>query len=414
MKKVQEEQNFIKSLYNKWNNNDYCLNFRMYIFKDSKFNFLNKDQLNYLLSMKNQVINDLPFLGNFCTSKLVLNNIYINDDILNYDFVLEEPTIKHQDGYPVKVVSKYTLICKQYLNRDIVVIISKFFTDYNFLLSILYTLPDFIILKTNLGLDFKYTIPKFKELFLERSMLEFLKTALTDSLNIYKYSIDEYEFDIITLSSNFNESEVTTLKTSPWKKNTLNSINFYYKNNSGNKKNFTITNKACIFSDICMNEDIFYSLLNIIYLITKNSYYINFLTPLKLIINEYCNYIHKDMYSSARNLQLQIITQEFKDILFNNYKISASLSTEIYISAAFNVFIKLYNSKTEVQNTINFEIFEYPSLVNFIKIYIKNKYKYLLQDEAIIHMLCKLHNILKHSKNEEDLINFYKNTYSNS
>lgn len=409
----REQLEFIKNLYNKNNNEDYCLNFRIYSFKSSKFKALSEEQKEYLFSMKDQIINNLPFLGNFCASKLTLNSCFEIDNIVHYTFTLETSSIKHKDGYPVKIISNNTVMCKHYLNRDVIAIISKVFTDYNFLLSIIHIFPDFIKLKTNLGLDFQYTIPKFNELFLEKSVLQFFKSIFDDSLVVCNFSIDDLQFDVLQLSALFHENDVIILKPVTSSKKLINSIDFYYKDKTEIRRKFIINNKACIFSDICITEEFFYSLVDIIYLLNKNSYYMNFLKPFKLSIDEYCSYIHKDMYQTARNMHMQLICKEFKDILISHFKLNIHILTDIYFSVLFNVLIELYNKISETSLSLNFEISEYPSLQNFIKIFVKNKYHSQLDDNSIIRMFSKLNNILKQCKTEEDIINFYKNTYSN-
>lgn len=353
------------------------LHLNFYLFKNRrKKPFIDKEE-QCIYSLKGKIINDLPIIGSFCKEKCILEDVKFFTDYVDYRFKFEKETIKFTEGRPIKVISSLIIEGRNYFKKAIAVVLANGEEEEKIVLSIVYTIEDYIKLKLSSGLEFTYTSPRYKELSMDKSQMEVIKGFLKYKLRASELDGDEENVRSIKIDGFTTriEDDSNLLKSfSP--KTKLKIIEFYYKDFEGKKQKVALSENGKLLSSVFLEVEGFEEIIRLIYLVQNCIEVKEFLTPVELIIDEYCNFVHKEMLEAARGRQRNLICDELKDMVGEHYSV-------VYLNTVMNVLIKLCQVKMRTEDVGNVEASTYLYLTEFLQLFLKKKYNVNLTEMEI-------------------------------
>lgn len=372
----------------------------LYVFKDRRREpFIDKEK--YCVdSLKGQVINDLPMIGSFCKSKCILEDVKFFTSHADYRFRFEKEAIRVNGGTPIKVIRTLIIEARYYFKRGIAAVLANGEEEEKSVLSIIYTIEGYVKLKLSSGLEFTYVSPRYKELTLDKTQIEVINEFLKFKLRANELDGVEGNDRSIKLDGFTTriQDDSNLLKCfSPKAK--LKIIEFYYKDFDGKKQKVTLSENGKLTSSVFLEVKAFEEIVRLIYLVKNCLEVKEFLTPVEFIIDEYCNFVHKEMLEEARGRQRLLICDELKDML-SNYS-----SSVVYLNTVMNVLIKLCQMNRKPEDVKDTEVSQYLYLTEFLQLYLKKKHNINLTERDVgdyFQILNKL--IAKTDKDECRLI----------
>jgi len=349
----------------------------LYLFKNRKREPFIEKEKQCIYSLKGKVINDLPIIGSFCRAKCTLEDMGFFTDHVDYRFKFDKEAIKFTEGRPIKVISSLIIEVRYYFKRGIAVVLANGEEEERTVLSIIYTIEDYIKLKLSSGLEFTYASPRYKELTMDKAQMEVVNGFLKYKLRASELDGNEENTRSIKLDGFTTRiQDDSNLLKSFAPKTKIKIIEFYYKDFEGKKQKVTLSENGKLTSSVYLEIEAFEEIVRLIYLVQNCSEIKEFLTPVELIIDEYCNFVHKEMLEEARGRLRLLICDELKDMALDCYSV-------VYLNTIMNVLIRLCQMKMKSQDIMSIEVSQYLSLTEFLQLYLKKKYNINLTEMEI-------------------------------
>jgi len=367
----------------------------LYLFKNRRKEPFMEKEKQCIDSLKGKAINDLPIIGSFCRSKCILEDVKFFINHVDYRFKFEKERIKFTEGRPIKVISPLIIEARYYFKKGLAVVLANGEEQEKTVLSIIFTIEDYIKLKLSYGLEFTYVSPRIKELTMDKAQLEAINEFLKYKLRASELDGNEENARSIKLDGFTTriQDDSNLLKSfSP--KTKLKIIEFYYKDFHGKKQKVTLSENGKLTSSVLLEVAAFEEIVRLIYLVKNCLEAKEFLTPVELIIDEYCNFIHKDMLEEARGRQKLLICDELKDMVGNGYSV-------VYLNTLMNVLIGLCQMKVKEEDISNKEVSQYLYLTEFLQLYLKKNYKINLTERDISNYFTILNKLMVNSDRDE-------------
>lgn len=376
---------------------------QLYYFNNLKYNTITKEQKEWVYSLKDKVLNDLPLIGSFCTSKCKMEDIFIDGEMIYFKFIFEIESIKHEEGRPIKYISPLVVESKNFLSKGISAIICNKEIKYDKILSIINAIPSYVSLKLNPGLQFKYNPPSFKEINLQEDKLVYIKAFFEN--NLFKTTEKGVtKFALLRTNALLYES---TLLNSSSRKGKCKVIEYYFNSSEG-KKSLSINCHGSIYASYPIEEGTFRDIVKLIYIIYKIPKIEDFLNPIHSIMKEYLSFIHTEVTTDARVRQTALLIEDVRSIVKEILKNEEPSS--VYITIVLNILIELSKRKKfEAIYTSKIDFTDYWVLRDFIKLYLKKKFKTNLEEQRILEAMCETSDLIQKSQGDEErLISLYR------
>ena len=357
-----------------------------YLNNKRKESFTEKEK-QLLYNLKGRAINDLPIIGSFCRGKCILEDVKYFTYHVDYRFNFEKEAIKVIEGRPVKVLSNLIIEGRYYFKKGMAAVLVNGEIEEKSALSIMYTIEDYIKLSLHPGLEFTYTVPKYKELLIDRLQMERIADFLKYKLRASELDGDVEKARSIKLdgfASRFQDESNLLKVFSP--KSKIKIVEFYYKDLSGKKQKVSISENGKLFSTILLEQEAFEEIVELIYVIQNCTIIKEFLIPVESIIDEYCSFVHKGMIEEARCRQRVLICDEFKELVEQaiiSHFDEKHCCRVVYLNTAMNVLVKLCLDRKKAINIDNFEENPFSYLTEFLQLYARKKFHVDLKEKDI-------------------------------
>ena len=170
----------------------------LFLLKNRKRETLIEREKQCIYNLKGKIINDLPIIGSFCKNKCILEDVKFFADYTDYRFKFDKEAIKLTGERPIKIISTLFIEGRYYFKKGVTAILANGEEEERTVLSIIYTIEDYVKLKLSSGLEFTYASPKYKELTMDKAQMEVINRFL-------KYKLRASELD-------GNEDNVRSIK----------------------------------------------------------------------------------------------------------------------------------------------------------------------------------------------------------
>lgn len=376
---------------------------QFYYFDNMKYNELTQLQKKCLISLEGKVLNDLPLIGVFCSSKCVMEEVKIENNRVYFKFNFEIEEIKQEQGKPVRYAVKKIVRSINYLSKGISAIVAEEEEiKYEKILSIINAIPSYVNLRLNPGFQFNYRVPSFKEVVLEESKLKYIRAFMDNNIVMVKKEELRYFTFVNDVSP---EMDMIFLNPSPIR-GKVKAIEYSYRDVDG-KKSFSINFSGRIYSSFIMEDNFFNEMVSLMYLLYKKPKAEELLKPIDKIIGEYLEILHQQATLDAKVRKTALIISELKDLI--HQVLSEGNAEMVYITMVLNILIEICR-KTDIYTDycIQIELLEYSTLVDFLKIYSKKKSGENISEERFKTIFCEISHLIQLSKfDSEKLINLY-------
>jgi len=370
----------------------------LYYFNNKRKESFTEKEKQLLYNLKGKAINDLPIIGSFCRGKCILEDVKYFTYHVDYRFNFEKEAIKVLEGRPVKVISNLIIEGRYYFKKGIAAVLVNGEIEEKSALSIMYTLEDYIKLSLHPGLEFTYTVPKYKELLIEKLQMELISGFLRYKLRASELDGDVDKVRSIKLdgfTSRFQDESNLLKVFSPKVK--IKILEFYYKDLSGKKQKISISENGKLFSTILLEQEAFEEIVELIYVIQNCTIIKEFLIPVESIIDEYCSFVHKGMIEEARCRQRVLICDEFKELV--EQAVSSHFGEKhfcrvVYLNTAMNVLIKLCQDEKRAAKIDCLEENQFLYLTEFLQLYVRKKFNIDLKEKDIQEKFQSLNNLI--------------------
>lgn len=369
---------------------------------------LDKTQRQYLLSLKGKKINDLPIVGTYLQNECILDDISIVDNTICYWFYLEREIIKIIDNWPKKIIEHHKLECRHFMNKNILVLSVSENLGIKDISNMLALIPEALRIKVYPDSVIRYCKPKISEVSLEHINMEIFKSFLFTLIKIdSKEDIKKEIFDVNNLLVETSLDKPTLkLKASIGAKGRQ--IQFSYKSPKGISEKLVVRSNGEVQCTTGISTKLIFEISEIFFLLSKVNNASEFLISFDGILEEYFQFIHKDMAEEAKIRQKRLIFHELIDFFeayyeenlidqcLSNTHITIIINIIIYFSRGVNL------NDTRVSESM--ELLDYSNFIRFITVYTNKSFQQHKVEEEIIEVLSSAGYLLKKFGKREDKI----------
>ena len=375
---------------------------QLYYFDNIKYTELTQLQKNCLLHLQGKILNDLPLIGAFCSSKCTMEQVRIESSRVYFKFNFEIEEIKQEQGRPVRYIYNKIVESINFLSKGISAVVSEEEIKYEKILSIINAIPSYVSLRLNPGFQFQYKVPSFKEVTLEEGKLKYIRAFMDNNLVVIK----QENFSYFTFVKDVNPTEELIFLNATPLKGKVKAIEYYYKAEDG-KKSFNLNFSGRIYSTFIIEDNCFNELVGLVYLLYKQPKVEEILKPIDNLVGEYLELLHEQPTTEAKVRKTALITSELKDMI--NVVIKNGNTKIVFATLVLNILVNLCRKKEIYTDyCIPIELMEYSTLVDFLKLYSKKKFGENISEARFSTIFCEMSHLVQLSQLEaEKLINLY-------
>jgi hypothetical protein len=372
---------------------------------------LDKTQKQYLFSLKGKKINDLPIVGTYLQNKCILEDISIEDNTICYWFNLEREIIKIIDNFPKKIVEHHKLECRHFMNKNILVLSLIENLGIKDISSMLALIPEALRIKVYPDSAIRYCKPKISEVSLEHINMEIFKSFLFTLIKID--SREDIEKEIFNVNNLLVETSLDKpalkLKASIGAKGRQ--IQFSYKSPKGINEKLVVRSNGEVQCSTGISTKLIFEISEIFFLLSKVNNASEFLISIDGILEEYFQYIHKDMAEEAKIRQKRLIFRELIDFFeaFCEENLVDQCLSNTYITIIINIIIYFSRGTNlmDISVSESMELLDYSNLIRFITVYTNKSFQQHKVEEKIVEVLSAAGYLLKRfGKREDKILNF--------
>jgi hypothetical protein len=376
---------------------------------------LNEEQENYMISLIGEKLNGMPLLGSYLKDDCVLERAVFIENRADYWLSLYKESVKVIDGRPVKIISRSKLKCIHYLRNNMILLCYKDAEDYRRVANIISLIPLSLKIKTERGFSLNYTVPKISEPILGELKFGILKSFIYTILRVKTRSDSVKNQEYFHRHDHFNHIEVSEEKEKL--KGILRgkgkAVEFYYKDSLGIRQKLLIKCSGDIESSLSASTELLGELASLFHFLWKCEDASEYLISLDSCLEEFLNFVHKDMAEEVRKRQKRLILDEAKELIYLLHREQGQEYSEsiTYDTVIFNTLIMLCYGRKLKNGKANFpleiEPLDFSNLITFLRLYGRKLYNVIKSDNDVRNSMILLGGIIEQCGGREEKIPGY-------